>query len=37
MSSIKPQGQTMWSTDVAVPISRLAELISEYHAIPNHG
>ncbi|CAN8105902.1 unnamed protein product [Discula destructiva] len=28
MTSIKPEGHSLWSTDVAVPISRLAELIS---------
>ncbi|KAK4214889.1 D-lactate dehydrogenase [Rhypophila decipiens] len=27
MVSIKPEGHEMWSTDVAVPISRLAEII----------
>jgi D-lactate dehydrogenase (cytochrome) len=27
MTSIRPPGHEMWSTDVAVPISRLAELI----------
>ncbi|KAI0128266.1 glycolate oxidase [Xylariales sp. AK1849] len=27
MTSIKPQGHALWSTDVAVPISRLAEII----------
>ncbi|KAL4947092.1 hypothetical protein BDW69DRAFT_190512 [Aspergillus filifer] len=27
MTSIKPEGHAIWSTDVAVPISRLAELI----------
>lgn len=31
MTSIKPKEQSLWSTDVAVPISRLAEIISEYH------
>lgn len=29
MTSIKPEGYSMWSTDVAVPISRLAEIISK--------
>lgn len=29
MTSIKPKSQSLWSTDVAVPISRLAEIISE--------
>ncbi|KAJ0165048.1 D-lactate dehydrogenase [cytochrome], mitochondrial [Colletotrichum tanaceti] len=29
MTSIKPEGYSLWSTDVAVPISRLAEIISE--------
>lgn len=29
MTSIKPDGYAMWSTDVAVPISRLAEIIGE--------
>lgn len=28
MTSIKPEGYALWSTDVAVPISRLAEIIS---------
>ncbi|KAH8655406.1 hypothetical protein BX600DRAFT_385420 [Xylariales sp. PMI_506] len=28
MTSIKPEGYAIWSTDVAVPISRLAEIIS---------
>ena len=28
MSSIKPENHRLWSTDVAVPISRLAEIIS---------
>ncbi|KAH8177766.1 FAD binding domain-containing protein [Sarocladium implicatum] len=28
MTSIKPEGHAIWSTDVAVPISRLAELIN---------
>ncbi|OLN97743.1 D-lactate dehydrogenase [cytochrome], mitochondrial 3 [Colletotrichum chlorophyti] len=28
MTSIKPKGHALWSTDVAVPISRLAEIIS---------
>ncbi|KAH7156623.1 glycolate oxidase [Dactylonectria macrodidyma] len=27
MTSIKPEGHSIWSTDVAVPISRLAEII----------
>lgn len=27
MTSIKPEGHAIWSTDVAVPISRLAEII----------
>ncbi|KAJ6043344.1 hypothetical protein N7460_004699 [Penicillium canescens] len=27
MTSIKPEGHALWSTDVAVPISRLAEII----------
>ena len=27
MTSIKPEGYSIWSTDVAVPISRLAEII----------
>jgi D-lactate dehydrogenase (cytochrome) len=27
MTSIKPDGYSIWSTDVAVPVSRLAELI----------
>lgn len=27
MTSVKPEGHAIWSTDVAVPISRLAELI----------
>lgn len=34
LTSIKPEGHSLWSTDVAVPISRLAELISEPHAKP---
>ncbi|KAK6189666.1 hypothetical protein LQW54_013029 [Pestalotiopsis sp. IQ-011] len=29
MMSIKPEGFNIWSTDVAVPISRLADIISE--------
>jgi D-lactate dehydrogenase (cytochrome) len=29
MTSIKPDGYSIWSTDVAVPISRLAEIIGE--------
>ncbi|KAE9579188.1 D-lactate dehydrogenase [Colletotrichum fructicola] len=29
MTSIKPDGYAMWSTDVAVPISRLAEIIAQ--------
>ncbi|KAK1574624.1 glycolate oxidase [Colletotrichum navitas] len=28
MTSIKPEGYSLWSTDVAVPISRLAEIIN---------
>ncbi|KAK1963439.1 glycolate oxidase [Colletotrichum sublineola] len=28
MTSIKPKGYSLWSTDVAVPISRLAEIIT---------
>lgn len=28
MTSIKPEGHAIWSTDVAVPISRLAEIIN---------
>ncbi len=28
MTSIKPENYSIWSTDVAVPISRLAEIIS---------
>ncbi|KAK1994782.1 glycolate oxidase [Colletotrichum falcatum] len=28
MTSIKPEGYSLWSTDVAVPISRLAEIIT---------
>ncbi|WDK12784.1 glycolate oxidase [Colletotrichum graminicola] len=28
MTSIKPEGYALWSTDVAVPISRLAEIIN---------
>ncbi|KAJ4396620.1 hypothetical protein N0V93_000841 [Gnomoniopsis smithogilvyi] len=28
MTSIKPKSQSLWSTDVAVPISRLAEIIN---------
>ncbi|KAH7127876.1 glycolate oxidase [Dactylonectria estremocensis] len=27
MTSLKPEGHTIWSTDVAVPISRLAEIV----------
>lgn len=27
MTSIKPEGHSIWSTDVAVPISRLAEIV----------
>ncbi|KAF6835752.1 glycolate oxidase [Colletotrichum musicola] len=29
MTSIKPEGYALWSTDVAVPISRLAEIITK--------
>ncbi|KAF7556356.1 hypothetical protein G7046_g6324 [Stylonectria norvegica] len=29
MTSIKPEGYRIWSTDVAVPISRLADIINE--------
>lgn len=29
MTSIKSEGHVIWSTDVAVPISRLADLISK--------
>lgn len=29
MTSIRPDGFNIWSTDVAVPISRLTEIISE--------
>lgn len=35
MTSIKPKGQSLWSTDVAVPISRLAEIISKYRRSPS--
>lgn len=32
MTSIKPEGYNIWSTDVAVPISRLAEIIGRLSA-----
>lgn len=28
--AVRPEGTQVWSTDVAVPISRMAELISEF-------
>lgn len=34
MTSIKPEGYALWSTDVAVPISRLAEIIGTSDARP---
>ena len=29
--AVRPEGTEIWSTDVAVPISRMAELIGKYH------
>lgn len=29
--AVRPEGTEIWSTDVAVPISRMADLISMFH------
>lgn len=32
--AMRPDGTQIWSTDVAVPISRLAELIGAFYSFP---
>lgn len=34
MVATKPENTILWSTDVAVPLSRLAEIIGQFHSIP---
>lgn len=35
--AVRPEGTQIWSTDVAVPLSRMAELIGEQHDPYNIG
>lgn len=35
--AVRPEGTQIWSTDVAVPLSRMAELIGKQHDPYNIG